>query len=268
MSVIKLLDNSLWAQDAILKEMMNDSFYYGFLSKAALSSSSAKLLLDSPRTYYNITKYASNEHTPALFLGRLIHHLALEPEKVPELYELATVKSRNAKAYKEQSEATKKDVVLQAEWDQCNKTVDALNRSDAWLELMDGCQVEIPAIGYLEGLPFRAKCDVRTNNGGIVDLKTTSDLSAFPYSAKKYSYDMQCYIYCNLFNVHYSDFKFAAVDKKSNDFAIYDVSESFYISGKEKLEEATTRYKEFFPNGIDAPDVTDKLDQYYIKGTL
>lgn len=268
MSVIKLLDNSLWDSKTILKRMLNDNFYYSYLNKAALSSSSGKLLLDSPKTYYNVTKYSNSEHSPALFLGRLIHHLALEPEKVPELYELASVKSRNAKAYKEQAEDNNKAVVLPAEWDQCNKTVDALNRNNAWIEIMDGAFVELPAIGYLEELPFRAKCDIKTASGGIVDLKTTSDLRAFPYSARKYSYDMQCYIYCNLFNVSFENFRFAAVDKKSNDFAIYDVSEAFYKSGEDKLKAATQTYKHFFPKGIEDPQVHSKLDQYYITGTL
>jgi len=62
MSVIKLLDNSLWDKDKLLHDMQSDDFYYGYLGKAALSSSSIKLLLDSPRTYYNVTKYSNTNY--------------------------------------------------------------------------------------------------------------------------------------------------------------------------------------------------------------
>jgi hypothetical protein len=47
------------------------------------------------------------------------------------------------------------------------------------------------------GLPFRAKADIYAD-GFLADLKTTTDLRAFPYSAKKYGYDVQAFIYTRL----------------------------------------------------------------------
>lgn len=267
MSVIKLLDNSLWDEAKLLDEMQSDEFYYGYLGKAALSSSSLKLLIDSPRTYYNVTKYSKDTTTPALFLGRLIHHLALEPHVVPHLYELSEVKGRNTKAYKEQQENTDKWVVLPQEWSNAEKAVDALNRNEAWLELTYGVEYEQPAVGMINGLPFRAKADVLASDA-VIDLKTTSDLSGFTYSAHKYGYDVQCYIYTTLFGKTWETFKFVAIDKKSGDIGIYSVTEEFYNRGKDKVMYATEIYKEYFPEGIDAEGVTDKLDQYYIKGEL
>ena len=45
MDKIKLLDGKEWDKQELLDNMMSDDFYYGYLSKAALSSSSAKMLI-------------------------------------------------------------------------------------------------------------------------------------------------------------------------------------------------------------------------------
>ena len=40
-------DGKFWEYDELLKKMDDDNFYYGYLGKYALSSSSVKKLLDS-----------------------------------------------------------------------------------------------------------------------------------------------------------------------------------------------------------------------------
>ena len=109
-------------------------------------------------------------------------------------------------------------------------------------------------------MPFRAKADVLGKNS-LVDLKTTADIKAFPYSAKKYGYDVQAYIYCQLFKRDYKDVRFIAVDKASLDIGIYDVSEEFYMEGEKKTEAACEIYRTFFEYGVD-------VNEYYLKGTL
>ena len=44
---IKLLDGSVWDIKVLTDKMNDDSFYYGDCGKTMLSSSAAKLLLDS-----------------------------------------------------------------------------------------------------------------------------------------------------------------------------------------------------------------------------
>jgi len=110
-------------------------------------------------------------------------------------------------------------------------------------------------------MPFRGKADVLSSRG-IVDLKTSTDVkSSFPYSARKYGYDIQVYIYCQLFNIPYTEFTFIALDKGTLDIAIYDVSEDFYLEGERKTLEAIDRYKMFFIEDAD-------LDSYTLRGTL
>jgi len=94
----------------------------------------------------------------------------------------------------------------------------------------------------------------------LIDIKTTTDIINFKYSAYKYGYDLQAYLYLKLFP-QAKAFRFLCIDKASKDLAIYECSEEFLDSGREKLERGISEYKKFFLNNTD-------LDQYMIEGTL
>ena len=254
---MNLLDGTTWDKQELLEKMNDDSFYYGYLSTAALSSSSLKLLLDSPKTYRNVTQYG-NEESQALRDGWLFHTAILEPE-VFESQVFVDVASKNTKAYKMAKEEHGK-VFTMTEKNDAERLADAFLRNTKAVELIRDCEFEVPAIDYVQDFPFRGKADV-LGKGRIVDLKSTTDLKAFPYSAKKYSYEMQCYLYCNLFGIDYKDFVFLAMDKKSLDIGIYHCSEEFYYAGEQKVTAALEIYDTYFLQATD-------LDQYYIEGIL
>ena len=257
MNNITLLDGSVWDKQELLEKMNDDSFYYGYLSGAALSSSSLKLLLDSPKTYYNVTKYG-NEESQALRDGWLFHTSILEPEVFSSQI-FVDVQSKNTKKFKE-AVAEHGKVFTLKEKNDAERMADAFLRNTKAVELIRDCEFEVPAIDNVLGFPFRGKADVLGKNR-IVDLKSTSDIKAFPYSAKKYSYDMQCYLYSHLFGIDYKDFVFLVLDKKSLDIAIYHCSEEFYHSGEQKVEKALEVYDTYFLQAAD-------LDQYYLEGIL
>ena len=256
MDTIQLLDGETFRQDEILELMKDDEFYYGYLGKAALSSSSIKLLLDSPKKYKYVTQYGSQESN-ALDAGWLFHTCILEPD-VFNSQIFVDVQSKNTKAYKLAKEEHGKVYTMKQKND-AERLADAFLRNEHALKLITDCEFEVPAIGMVQGYPFRGKADVLGK--GLVDLKTTSDLKAFPYSARKYGYDVQVYLYTELFNKPYQEFKFAAIDKGSLDIGIYDVSEEFYLQGKAKVTKALEVFETFFINGAD-------IDSYCIKGTL
>ena len=77
---IKLLDGQSWDYNELLEQMLKDEFYYGYLGKAALSSSSLKKLLQSPKVFQASLSEQQVE-TKALREGKLIHLLLLEPHK-------------------------------------------------------------------------------------------------------------------------------------------------------------------------------------------
>ena len=256
--MIQLLNGENWDKQEILAKMDDDSFYYGHLGKHALSSSSIKLLQSSPKKYYYITKYGNNETSPALRAGHLFHTAILEPEKYSEI-KFIEVQSRNTKKFKEAIEEYG-ECFTAKERSENERLIDAFFKNEHALQLITDCQTEVPAIGLIDDIPFRGKADVLSNTG-IVDLKTTTDIKAFPYSAKKYGYDIQVYIYCQLFDIPYDDFKFIALDKGTLDIAIYDVSENFYLDGERKTLEAIDTYRTFFIENAD-------LDSYCLMGTL
>ena len=256
--MITLLDGTQWNKEDLLKEMQSDEFYYGYLSKAALSSSSLKLLLTSPKTYYNVTKYG-NAESQALRDGWLFHTAILEPD-VFNAQVFVDVESKNSKTYKVALEQHGK-VFTKKEKRDAERLADAFLRNEKALKLIQDSEFEVPVVGEVMGMPFRGKADILGKNR-IVDLKTTTDLkSSFKYSAQKYSYDVQCYLYCTLFDLPYDAFTFIAIDKKSLDIGIYHCSEEFYLKGKEKVAEAIKIYDTFFLQGVD-------LDQYYLEGIL
>jgi len=262
MDTIELLNGETFRHDEILELMKDDTFYYDYLGKAALSSSSIKLLLDSPKKYKYVTEYGSPS-SQALRDGWLFHTCILESD-VFNSQIFVDVQSKNTKAYKLAKEEHGKVFTMKEKRD-AERLADAFLRNEHALQLITDCEFEVPAIGYITArsgnkYPFRGKADV-LDSYRIVDLKSTSDLKAFPYSSRKYGYMCQVYIYCELFNKPYDTFKFCAVDKNSCDIGIYDISDEFYNLGKERVLDALDTFETFFINGAD-------LDSYCIKGTL
>ena len=237
--MIELLNGDKYKKDELLKRMDDDTFYYGNLGKNALSSSAAKMLLQSPKTYKYVTKYGSAE-SQALRDGWLFHAAILEPH-VFDAQIFVDCKTKAAKAYKEAVEEHGK-VYTMAEKEKAQRLADAFYKNEHAKSLL------------------RAKADV-LGKSSLVDLKTTADIKAFPYSSKKYGYDVQAFIYCQLFNIDYKDVRFIAVDKGSLDIGIYDISEEFYMEGEKKTEAACEIYRTFFEYGVD-------VNEYYLKGTL
>ena len=254
--MITTFDNKQWNKEEILSNMYDDSFYYGYLGKNALSSSSIKTLLSSPKTYYFTTKYGSSE-SQALRDGRLFHTMILEPNKLDDIIfvEAATKASKEYKLAKE----TGKEVYTQTEKKAAERLCDALLRNEAVKEYLTKAEFEVPQIAMIDGVPIRAKADILKGNT-IIDLKTTTGIKDFRYSADKYSYDLQAWLYKEMFGV--DNFVFIAIDKGSLDIAIFECSDEFYAKGKAKFEQGVSNYKHFFQTeGVD-------LDQYVLRGVL
>ena len=254
--MITTFDNKQWNKEELLDNMYDDSFYYGYLGKNALSSSSIKTLLSSPKTYYFTTKYGSSE-TQALRDGKLFHTMILEPEKLNDIIfvEAATKASKEYKLAKE----TGKEVYTNTEKKAAERLCDALLRNEAVKEYLTKAEYEVPQIAMIDGVPIRAKADIIKGNT-IIDLKTTTGIKDFRYSADKYSYDLQAWLYKEMFGV--DNFVFIAIDKGSLDIAIFECSDEFYAKGKAKFEQGVSNYKHFFQTeGVD-------LDQYVLRGVL
>lgn len=255
--MITLLNGETWGKEEILTQMYSDEFYYSHLGKHALSSSSLKMILKSPKTYRNVTKYGDpNGDSPALAAGKLAHWMVLEPHKIDQLH-FVDSSTKNTKIYKEAKEKYG-EVFLTKERSAAERLTDAIFRNEAALQLLTDSEFEVPEIAMLEGLPFRGKADI-IQGDTIIDYKTSAELSSFRYSADKYGYDLQAYMYLRMFNK--KKFTFLVIDKASTDIGIFETTDEFIARGEQKFIQAVDNYKYFFQDGND-------LDQYVMRGIL
>lgn len=257
---IKTFDNKTWDKQELLDNMYNDDFYYGYLGKQALSSSSIKMVLKSPKTYKYVTQYGQEETQP-LRDGKLFHTMILEPHKVDDFIFCDTT-TKTTNKWKDAvllGKETNRLVFTNKERKDAERLTDAILRNNEVTSYFKGADFEIPEVAMIKGLPFRAKADILRGEQ-IIDLKTTSGINEFRYSADKYGYDLQAYLYKEMFGV--KDFVFIAIDKASLDVAVFECSDEFYQRGKEKLHQGIDNYKYFF--GSDEVD----LNQYVLRGIL
>lgn len=254
----KLLDGTTHNYNDLLDMMVEDAFYYGYLGKAALSSSSLKKLLQSPKAY-QASLEERQEETKALREGKLIHLLLLEPHK-EETLQVVDVKTRTAKAYKEAAaEYGAENTFTAVEIATAKKVVRAVKDCpEAW-NMIYGAATEVPAIGNILGYPFRAKADILHKGTRIVDLKTTADIHKFKRNAYAFGYDAQAAIYTHLFGL--KEFTFLVVDKQSYDIGIFTTTPDFIESGRQKVAQAIGIYLEYFEEG-------KPISSYVIRGEL
>jgi hypothetical protein len=241
MKEIKLLDGTDWAVSDLIEKMYDNEFYYGYLNKACLSSSSCKKLLEGIESYLGSTEPLDANSKP-LRDGRLIHVSLLEQDKLDDYYHFVDASTRRNKAYKEaiaSDEFQGKEIMLLKEKVWAKGIIDAVLDNPTANELFKDADFEKPGIGYIQGLPFRGKADCLRDDR-IVDLKTTSDIDNWDYNMYYYGYDAQAYIYTRIFNK--KSFTFVIVDKKTLQVKTYDATENDIESGKEKVSEAIGCY--------------------------
>jgi len=250
---VKLLDGKNYNQTELLSKMVEDKFYYGFMNTFAFSSSTIKLLLESPKTYYNVMKYGSPT-SQAMRDGLLFHLLILEPEVFDKKI-FVDVQSKNTKKYKLAKEEHGEVYTLKEKND-AERLAESFYRNEPAMQMIKGCKNETPAVGLVQGKPFRAKADLLHKNY-ICDIKTTNNIKSFEHSAFNFHYDVQAYIYTELFNQ--PNFRFIVVDKGSRDIGISQpVSKEFIQSGRDKVAYALNIYQKYF----ETDEV--ELDDYYI----
>lgn len=246
MSTITTFDGKFWDKQELLTRMGSDDFYYNYLGSNALSSSSCSDLLDSPKKYRDNLNIRTGENQ-AIRDGRLLHYKILEPEKWNGL--LFVEGNKNSKQYK-QALSEGKDVYTNIEKWNSEDLAEVFLGNSKCRDILNSARTEVPVIGEIFDLPFRGKADI-LGPEYIVDLKTTTirqggSLKDFKWSANKFNYDMQMYIYCTLFNISYKNFTFIVIDKTSKGLGIFECSKDFYESGKHKTLQAVRIYKDFF----------------------
>jgi hypothetical protein len=238
----------------VIKKLRNDKHYYGDFGKKYLSNSDIKALLTNP-----LALGKASEMRPAFLVGGYFHTAILEPDKLKK-YRVIPSTTRNTKAYKEMSGGEL--CLLQHEVDQIELMVDKMLSNNMCKELIqsEGNEYEKPNIKKIEGEMWKGKADIINHSERlIVDLKTTNDIQKFKWSASKYNYDSQAYIYSELFGY---EMVFIVIDKNTHQLGLFDCSAEFYAKGQDKVQRAVEAYKLFYKQeGFDPK-------QYFMNKTL
>jgi len=238
----------------ILMKLREDEHYYGAFGKKYLSNSDISTLLGNP-----LALGQASQPNPAFLVGGYFHTAILEPNKLKK-YKIINATTRNTKVYKEMSGGEL--CLLQHEVDMIEKMTDKFITNDICRDLIrqDNCIYEEPGIEEISGRLWKGKADIINDSENlIIDLKTTNDINSFKYSANKYNYDSQAFIYKTIFD---KDFLFLVIDKNTHQIGIFDCSDDFYRRGQDKVQKAVEAYELFFDSEDFDPN------QFFITKTL
>jgi len=237
----------------IIDKLRDDEHYYGEFGKQYLSNSDISTLLKDP-----LALGKQRKPTPAFLIGGYFHTAILEPDKLKN-FKIIEAANRNLKAYKEISGGEL--CLLQSEVDMIEVMTDKILSNTVCEGLIRGnCEYETPGIGELENELWKGKADILNHDEKlIIDLKTTADIDKFKWSASKYNYDSQAYIYQQLFGY---EMLFIVIDKTTHQIGLFDCSTEFLQRGADKVKRAVEQYQLFYrQEGFDP-------SQFFINGTL
>ena len=242
----------------ILQKLRNDEDYYGDFGNQFLSNSHVGKLLKDP-----LRAFEPSKPSPAFLVGGYFHTCILEPDKL-EKFKVVKSTTRNTKQYKDV--AGGELCLLQHEVDTIELMRDKVIANDICKDLIMGSSLdevtefEVPMITELFGNKWKGKADIVNHHEKLViDLKTTADIDKFQWSASKFNYDSQAYIYSKLFGY---EFLFIVIDKNTHQIGMFDCSPAFYERGKEKVSKASEAYDLFYKTKDFDPK------QYFISKTL
>ena len=224
----------------IYDKLREDEHYYGEFGQQFLSNSDISVLLKNPKDLHK-----PKPNSPALLVGGYFHTAILEPDKLNR-FKIVEATTRNTKAYKEISEG--EICLLQHEVDKIQLMTEAVLNNDVCRDLIKPILGEVdyeePRVQKIHGQMWKGKADVINHEEKLViDLKTTSDIDKFQWSANKFNYDSQAFIYSTLFGY---EMLFIVIDKETHQIGLFDCSPQFYEKGEDKVRRACDAYELFF----------------------
>jgi len=224
----------------ILEKLRDDEHYYGKFGQQFLSNSDISTLLKNPKDLHK-----PKPSSPAFLVGGYFHTAILEPDKLKS-FKIVEASTRNTKAYKEISDGEL--CLLKHEVDQIELMTQAVMDNDVCRDLikpiLGQVEYEEPRVGKIHDQMWKGKADIINHEDKLViDLKTTSDIDKFQWSASKYNYDSQAYIYSTLFGY---EMLFMVIDKTTHQIGLFDCSPEFYKRGEDKVREACDAYELFY----------------------
>jgi exodeoxyribonuclease VIII len=237
--------------------MITEQNYYN--DKSFVSNSMLNKMNENQQLFYEwINGTYEYPSTNALDIGTAIHLAILEPEKIESSFFFSQSNDGRTKEFKNDVEDNPDKIVLKAsDWQMLSGMRDAFLRRKMLSDIVSKSSVEQIATKTINGVACKGKADIIYDSIGKrigVDYKTTSSsIDDFLWTASKYNYDRQAWMYMQLFDLE--EFWFI-VQEKYYPFrpAVIVCGNEFLQSGSNKLDRDLDNYKKFFLDGEYDPN--------------
>lgn len=236
-------------KEEVIIALDEDKLYYGAFGQNWLSNSHLTKLFDDPHLLKEDEVWGNGQY---LVIGNFVHKAILEPHKV-ESFPYSTATNRHQTHYKEDLAESEFEhwMFLEKDYRQWITFADEILKNDevkAILHHPDN-EYEVPQVAMFNGVYIKGKCDIINHKKKqIIDLKTTSNLPEFDTKVDEWNYNVQAYLYAKALYPDYS-FRFVAVDKRTNQSGVFDVSIAQFYKGEKKLYQAINLWKQHHTEG-------------------
>ncbi len=239
------------------EDITNEAYH---ANKSHLSSSSLKLLLESPETFYQehiLGNRAERPENPNFDLGSYTHSLILEPDKMAHYAVYSGLRKQGA-AWEAFKDANKGKTILSApQVHQAGRLHAAYQGRAEAVKLLQGGAAEHTMVAELLGVPCKARADyINTDKGYIADVKTTSypaDIDSFRDVIHRFHYDLSAAFYCDIAYKVYGkifDFYFVVLSKSDLTCEVYRASTETLSTGSGMVMQALVLYKRCQASGV------------------
>lgn len=258
-------------------------------NKTHISSSGLKLLLKSPKSFYEeyvLGKEKEWGNMDALNIGSYVHSLILEPEKTDEEFIIysGTRRGKEWEAFSKENEdkiilTTSQSIACKNWVDTFNKTTVLLGAQDNTKEVplssfFDEGEAEVTVCTELEGVEVKVRPDYwkeGTFNGepfhSIQDIKTSGQYVTSKADVERicsqWDYDLSAALYVDVMQKVTStphDFFFMFISKKDGQCAMYKASKQMLEEGRKKYVKALRYLKRARETGIYWENKIEEID--------
>lgn len=230
-------------------------------NRTHLSSSSLKLLLDSPEDFerkYILNLSRPEESKPQFDEGSLVHAKILEPHNVDNVFSFFPGFRKSGNEFQEFLQGNVGKTIISApQAHRCDRLVSAYSTRPEAVTMLEGGFKEHTVVGSVLGVPCKARFDyINVEKGYIADVKTTSyesGIDMFRETCKSFSYALSASLYCELAHQNFGklfDFYFIVLSKSDYRCEVYKASSVFLSEGSAWVNQAIITYKKCKASGI------------------
>lgn len=240
--------------------------------EAASDSILSKLRSKSP-AHARFKQLYPQKDTAAFFTGRLLHCLALEPEKLAERYAIVPDRAKRSKADKEfwaelESNANGKTLLKQADYQAAQSAIDDIKQQIIYRYIQQG-EAEVCLVWVDKKTGVLCKCRIDYLNrkySVLIDLKSTIDASpeGFARAIHKWRYYQKAAFYHDGWKAITDDpsvFVFLALEKVAETVPIdgqgprhavaaYEAHDDMISAGRLEYRKALETYTECLKTGV------------------